>query len=297
MTLGSILLIANPAAGRGRVHRILPEIQAACRSMGIAFDLKYTEAPNHATEIAREASRQGYGLVAAVGGDGTVSEAGAGLVGSDTPLALLPAGTGNDFARVLGLHRNLPLALRALREGSIRSIDAGRFGPHFFLNSVGVGFDGLVAYSNREIRRLRGFLSYFVVVLRHLPTYRNPSFTLRGRDWIHRGKGMMVEVGNGKCAGGGILLTPDADLHDGMLDIAFLGDYGPIRRFVTLPSFFFRRIDSIGGCRLFRTDVLSISVDRPLYIHVDGNVHRMNEPFTAEVIPSALRVLFPPVAP
>jgi len=291
-----LLLIVNPAAGRGRTLRALPGVEQSLREMGIAYDLVRTTAPDDATRIASGAAADGYATVACLGGDGTVSETGRGLVGTDTPLALLPCGTGNDFARALGTYRNLHLALRSLKEGMVREIDVGRIGPHVFLNTVGIGFDGLVAHGNQSVKGLTGILSYLVVVMKHLPTYRNPSFRLKARDWEFSGKGVLVEVGNGITCGGGFYLTPDADLSDGLLDVTLVGDYGPMRRFYALPLLFIRGVRAMRDCRFFRTDLMKITVDRPTFIHVDGNIRHLSEPATVEILPSALKVIFPPPA-
>ncbi len=292
--MAKILLVVNPVAGRGKTLRALPKIEARLRELGIEYDLTRTEYPDHAAEISRRAAEEGFDIVACVGGDGTVSETGRGLIGTQTALALLPEGTGNDFARALGVYRKLDLAIRALKEGTIQPIDVGRFGPHTFLNTVGVGFDGQVTHDNLKVKKLTGILSYLVVVMKILPTYKNPSFHLKARDWEFKSKGVLVEFGNGQCAGGGFFLTPHADLQDGLLDVTLLGDYGPMQRFVALPMVLLRRMKMLKGVQSFKTDILQIAVDRPTYIHVDGNLRQMTEPAIVEILPKALRVVFPP---
>jgi diacylglycerol kinase (ATP) len=292
--MAKLLLIVNPAAGRGKAMKALPKIEAKLREMGLEYDLVETKGPDDATRLAREGAEQGYEIVACVGGDGTVSETGKGLIGSQAALALLPAGTGNDFARAIGVYRKLDLAIRALRDGTVTPIDVGQFGEHTFLNTVGVGFDGQVTHDNLKVKKLTGILSYLVVVMEILPTYRNPHFHLKGRDWEFKSKGVLVEFGNGQCAGGGFFLTPHADLQDGLVDVTLLGDYGPMQRFVALPMVLLRRMNMLKGVKTFRTDILEISVDRPTFIHVDGNLKRMSEPATVEILPKALKVVFPP---
>jgi len=288
-----LLLLVNPVAGRGKALKALPRVEKTLRDMGLDYDLTRTTAPDDATNMAREAAAAGYEIVACLGGDGTVSETGRGLIYTDTALALLPEGTGNDFARAIGVYHNLPKALRALGEGNIQTIDVGRFGPHTFLNSVGVGFDGLVTHENQKVTRLTGILSYLVVVLKNLPTYRNPHFHLKARDWEFKSKGVLVEVGNGQCAGGGFFLTPHANLQDGLLDVTLLGDYGPVQRFVALPMVLLKQMQMLKGVSMFKTDMLQIAVDRPTYIHVDGNLKHISEPATVEILPRALKVVFP----
>lgn len=290
--MAKLLVLVNPVAGRGKSLKALPRIEKGLKDLGLEYDLDRTKAPDDAAAMAAEAAKAGYEVVACVGGDGTVSETGRGLIYTDTALALIPEGTGDDFARAIKV-RTLPAALRALKARNVQTIDVGRFGPHTFLNSVGVGFDGQVTRDNQEVKTLTGILSYLVVVFKNLPTYRNPHFHLKGRDWEFKSKGLLVEVGNGQCAGGGFFLTPHADLQDGLLDVTLVGDYGPMQRFVALPMVFLRQMDSLKGVSRFKTDMLEIAVDRPTYIHVDGNLKHMSGPATVQILKNALKVVFP----
>ncbi|MEJ2367812.1 MAG: diacylglycerol kinase family lipid kinase [Acidobacteriota bacterium] len=289
-----VALIVNPVAGRGKTVSSLDRIERMAREAGLNYTILKTSYPGEATLLARKAAEEGARVVAAVGGDGTVSEVGAGLVRTDAALAVIATGTGNDFARLIGVRRNLPLCVRTLRDGAERRIDVGRAGDRYFLNTLGIGFDGRVTYENRKIKTIRGMASYMVAVLRLLPTYRNPTFHLKTRDWEYSSKGVLIEVGNGSFAGGGFKLCPGADPHDGILDITFLGDYRPMQRWVALPMVLMRQHQRLRRCRLFRCDLFKVSVSRPIYMHLDGNLHYLREPMTVEVLPAALKVLFPP---
>jgi len=291
--MADAVLVVNPKAGRGRTLSALPRIRAWAAEEGISLEEIHTQRPGDATHIARRAAEAGARVVAAMGGDGTVSETAAGLVKSDASLAIIPTGTGNDFARALGLRGKLKIAVHTLAHGRPVTIDVGRAGHLVFINTLGVGFAGEVTHGNQQVKRLSGMFSYLAAVLKLLPTYKNPTFHLQGRDWEFQGKGVMVEVGNGRFAGGGFKLCPGADLRDGQLDITFLGDYGPARRFVALPMVVLRQTKRLEGCHFFRSDLVRVGVSRPTYIHTDGNLHHVREPFTIEVLPRALSVLFP----
>lgn len=288
-----VTLIINPSAGRGRTIELLPQIREWVKASGLDVVEYHTQRPGHATYLARRAVKEGARIVAAVGGDGTVSETAAGLVRTETALAVIPTGTGNDFSRALGLFKQLKLAVETLSNGRPVAIDVGRAGHLTFINTLGVGFGGDVTYENIRVRKLKGMASYAAAVLRLLPTYKNPTFHLQGRDWEFKSKGLLVEVGNGRFAGGGFKLLPDADMRDGYFDIVLLGDYGPIRRFMAFPLIVLRQAKRLQAVHYFRSDLVRIAVDRPSYIHVDGNLHHVREPFTAEVMPAALKVLFP----
>ena len=289
----SVVCIVNPVAGRGRTVAWLPRVQSLMDKQGLDYEIVQTEGPDDATLLAKHAAEKGARIVVAMGGDGTVSEVAAGLVRSESALALIPTGTGNDFARALGLLGKVPLAVRTIKEGSMRLIDVGRAGHLTFVNSLGVGFDGEVTHHNQRVKKIKGLLSYLFTVLKLVPTYKNPTFHLQGRDWEFKGKGVMVEVGNGCFAGGGFKLCPKADTRDGLLDITFVGDYGLARRLPILSMVLFRQVEMLEECRFFKSDILRVAVNRPTYIHTDGNLHHVREPFTIEVLPAALKVLFP----
>ncbi|MCI4397570.1 MAG: diacylglycerol kinase family lipid kinase [Acidobacteria bacterium] len=288
-----VVCIVNPVAGRGRTVAALPRVERLMKKEGIDYEIVKTEEAGQATLLAKNAADKGARVVAAMGGDGTVSEVAAGLVRSKSALALIPTGTGNDFARAIGLLGKVPLAVRTLKDGSTRLIDVGRAGHLIFVNSLGVGFDGEVTHQNQRVKKIKGLLSYLFTVLKLVPTYQNPTFHLQGRDWEFKGKGVMVEIGNGRYAGGGFQLCPKADMRDGLLDITFVGDYGLARRLPILSMVLFRQVEMLQDCRFFKSDILRVAVNRPTYIHADGNLHHVREPFTIEVLPAALNVLFP----
>ncbi len=291
--MADVVCIVNPVAGRGRTLAWLPRVERLMDKHGLDYEIVKTEEAGQASSLAKSAAEKGARVVAAMGGDGTVSEVAAGLVRSSSALALIPTGTGNDFARAIGLLGKIPLAVRTLKEGSGRLIDVGRAGHLIFVNSLGVGFDGEVTHHNQRVKKIKGLLSYLFVVLKLVPTYQNPTFHLQGRDWEFKGKGVLVEIGNGRFAGGGFKLCPKADMRDGLLDITFVGDYGLARRLPVLSMVLFRQVEMLDGCKFFKSDILRVAVSRPTYIHADGNLHQVREPFTIEVLPAALNVLFP----
>lgn len=291
--MSDVVCIVNPVAGRGRTLAALPRVKRLMEKQGLDYEIVQTEEAGQATLLAKNAADKGARVVAAMGGDGTVSEVAAGLVRSKSTLALIPTGTGNDFARAIGLLGKVPLAVRTLNEGFPRLIDVGRAGHLIFVNSLGVGFDGEVTHQNQRVKKIKGLLSYLFTVLKLVPTYQNPTFHLQGRDWEFKGKGVMVEIGNGRFAGGGFELCPKADMRDGLFDITFVGDYGLARRLPILSMVLFRQVEMLEECKFFKSDILRVAVSRPTYIHADGNLHHVREPFTIEVLPAALNVLFP----
>ena len=197
-----IELVINPVAGKGRALRIGEEAAALLKSRGIDFAKHLTDHPRHATELAREAAGRGAETVIAFGGDGTLTETAAGLRHTRTALGVVPAGTG-------------------ILTHPARPVNSGMMNDRFFLNVGGAGFDVMVLdFANAARKRLSGIGSYLYGVLRAISAFRPiPMHVEIGGDVVLDGHYMICSVGNGRFIGGGIPITPKADVTDGLFDI------------------------------------------------------------------------------
>ena len=268
----------------------------AFRAQGWAVDVVRTERPGHGQELATEAVREGAKYVVAVGGDGTVHEVANGLLCADTDAALgvVPIGSGNDFAKLVGLYGHDPVrAVARLVTARMRRFDAGRVFDEWFVNSVGFGFGPAVVKTRNAMHNLRGFLSYLVPVVKTFFTFEPPVFDVAAPGFRERGYMMMVEVCNGTTAGGSYRFAPDADPADGKLDVCV------IRR-VSLPRFLLAIPRVMRGTHLTMREVALIktaklvirSPEQPLVLHVDGELREpgVNE-CTVELERGRLNVL------
>ena len=308
----TVKVILNPYAGRGRGERVAGEIEAAFRRGNVPFEMAQSSAPGEAISLARRARLDGYAIVAAAGGDGTVHEVVNGLAEA-TPedeavrgLAVLPAGSGNDFADVVGAAREFDAAVHAIREGKTRDVDLGRVEAfdgrntlrRYFDNNLGMGFEAQVTVESRKIKRLRGFVIYLWAALRALRAYDQPHFELSWTDGdgkVHRAAKQMllVSIGNTRRTGGAFYLTPDAVMDDGLLDLAFadalsqLGILNLLPRAMTKTGLYGQKAVSFGRLRS-----ASIAVQQPVPVHTDGEIlSREIEKLTVEVQPGRLQVI------
>lgn len=222
----SAALILNPTAGDPR--RPLRAVAAAAllRRAGLAVETLRTTRPGEATELAARAAER-HPVVAAAGGDGTVHEVAVGLLGSRAALAVLPAGSGNDFATGLGLH-SAAAGAAAAGAGHVRRVDVGRFDGRPFVNTVGLFLSGLVSLRAAALWRRCGRWRYVLASLRSLPAYRGQpgSWRLEGEPEARGGRWLLAEIANGPQAGGGFRLAPDADFGDGLLDFCLVRPLG-----------------------------------------------------------------------
>ncbi len=227
-----MLIIANPASANGSTGLRWSGIEAHLRSEGLKFDVKLTEAPGHAIDLVKQAGDAGVSTLVCAGGDGTVNEVVNGLMAIEDSrrpaLAIIPCGTGTDFARGLNLPRDLDGIAGMLSAGKTRSIDVGRVSfvragqalSRHFINIAGLGFDGEVSdVVNRQSKR-GGSAAYFFTVFKVLAGYQNKRarITLTEPDNNERvldDAFNLIAVCNGRYFGGGMLVSPHSDPFDG----------------------------------------------------------------------------------
>ena len=301
--MSKITVIVNPIAGRGAGARLSSQIVECLQGCGLDFELVTTIAPGHATALARDATGQGSGAVVAVGGDGTVNEVLNGLIQADenpdgTALAVLPIGTGNDFAFSAGLPLNLPEACQVVARGQSRILDVGwvqtdNEEPRYFGNGVGIGFDAIVNIESRKVKRLRGFLVYLVSVLKTMAFYYNaPQVTIRidHADLVQ--PSMMVSVMNGHRFGGGFYMTPGSQMDDGLFDLCVAGKVSRLRMLGLVPQFM--RGSHTGDPHITMSQGRQVTVvsESPWASHVDGEIYGVGARFfEMKLLPRRLRLL------
>ena len=285
------LAIVNPVAGNGAGERIASRIAAEFRGQGMRVDVVRTPAPDEAARLAREGAADGYGVIIAAGGDGTVNEIANGISGSGAALALYPIGSGNDFARALGYPRRRRDVPRFIRDARRRLIDVGEVNGRVFVNSAGVGIDGHVAQRIAATSRVAGkTFGYFAGSLVGIATYRPQPMRVTVDGEVHDGRFLTVVAANGTHFGSGMHVAPEASLDDGQLDVLLAGDLSPWASLVALGKLY--RGTHVDGTTIVmkRARVLEIELDRPLRAQLDGET-AVAQRFSIRVRPGALEVL------
>jgi diacylglycerol kinase (ATP) len=292
-----IAVVANPTSGRGKGAKLIPQVDALLRSLGLNHTLYISEGPEDPQRLAQKAASAGANIVAALGGDGHVGAVANGIMGTGAALAVIPAGTGNDFARHLGLDRKDPLgAARLLASPTIRKIDVARIttadGERYFVNVGGAGFDSEVNEHANGVRFLKGKAKYVYSTLVQLPRFKAGKFAVKVDGEEHAFRGMMLAVGNASSYGGGMLVCPDAKSDDGLLDICVIQEMSKRQFIMTFPKVFKGRHVEHPAVRMLRGTEVEISADRPFLVYADGE--RVGSlPATFVVIPLALPVVVP----
>jgi len=298
-----IKLILNPTANHERSIKVASDL----RPLLAQYDSEWsaTEYPGHATELARAAGAQGCDLVVAAGGDGTVHEVINGLMQApekDRPaLGIVPLGSGNDFAHILGVPDDPSQALQSCLSGQPHSLDVGSVRDEndrleYFNNTIGIGFDAVVTIRTRKITSIHGFMMYFVAtmqtILRNFAAMDLHVETDR-ESWDQ--STIMLTLGNGPREGGGFFVTPEAKLDDGLLNYVTIRKISRLTMLRLVPEVMkgtharFKQV-RMGSCRK-----MTIASQQPLYVHCDGEIFAgfgVNiRKLTIEILPDAIRFL------
>jgi YegS/Rv2252/BmrU family lipid kinase len=288
-----VLVIANPAASRGGAVKALVKVRKLTREHKdcCEFDFMVTENPLHATKLARTHARD-YDLVVAFGGDGTVNEVVQGLAGGNTPLAVIPYGTGNDFARSAGIPLKLDAAIDLLCQGAASPCDLGFVNGRYFVNAVGIGFDGRANYEAGKIRWLRGPLAILLAIFRTIRYWKAVHMTLTVDDQTISITTYLVDIGNGPYIGGGLKLTPAARIDDGKLSVCHVADIAPLKIILNFGRLKTGTIDVLPEVTQLSGSKIVVESELPMPVHVDGEmlgleIHKLD----LRIFPGAIRLV------
>ena len=299
-----VKIILNPMADMGNAWRIARDLRSITEQHG-GVDWSGTVYPGHAIELAKQAGEQGYGMVIAMGGDGTVHEVVNGLMQIPEEkrpvLGIVPAGSGNDFAHSINASRPPNEALTCALNGQGSSIDLGVMTDEhghreYFDNTLGIGFGAIVTIRSHQLPILRGFLMYLTAVIQTIILDHHPiHMQIESDEQKWEQKVIYLILCNGPREGGGFLIAPDAKIDDGIFHYAMITDVSRAMMFRIVPEVMkgthgrFKQV-KMGMCKKF-----SLTANRPLYIHADGEI--FTGPGTdlrkvsIEILPNALQVV------
>lgn len=260
------------------------------------FDVAATEGPGHATELAKAAVAAGAELVLSVGGDGTANEVAQGLIGSETALGIVPAGSGNGLARALRIPLRPGPALDALEAGVRRRIDVGVLNGQPFLNVAGTGFDAVVSRAFHDSGRRggrRGLAGYVRLSLREMARYRAPRLVLDTDAGRREVRPFLLTFANGPQFGSGAVINPGGKLDDGRLEVVVIED-GPLASLVaSSPRLFLGGIERVPGYHRLSVTRAAVTADEGIAVHRDGDPDADAARVEVSLRPRALTIVTP----
>lgn len=291
----NIWFIINPNSGRGRDWReYRTAIEQFLRAHHLEGRIALTDAPTHATALAREAVREGAALVVAVGGDGTMNEVAQALVGSASALGLLPKGSGNGLARHLEIPRRLEEALTVLIPGvgRVEPIDTATVNGRFFCNVMGLGFDASITARFNRLKK-RGFVRYLGAVALEFRRRRVEPVTIEcaNRTWSQ--EALIVAVANSDQYGNNARIAPRASIRDGKLDITVISSVNLVSAAPLAVALFRGTIDRHVSCTSARASRFRITRAESGFIHTDGELHEAEAELEVISHPANLNVIAP----
>jgi YegS/Rv2252/BmrU family lipid kinase len=299
-----VKIILNPMADMGNAWRVARDLRSITEPHG-DVDWSGTVYPGHAIQLAQQVGEQGYDMVIAMGGDGTVHEVINGIMkvpeNKRPILGIVPVGSGNDFAHSINASRKPTEALICALEGEASAVDIGLMTDEhgrkeYFDNTLGIGFGAVVTIRSHQLPVVRGFLMYLTAVIQTIILNHNAmTMQIETDDQKWQQSVIYLVICNGPREGGGFLIAPEAKIDDGLFHYAMITNVSRAMMFRIVPEVMkgthgrFKQV-RMGTCKKF-----SLSADRPLYIHADGEV--FTGPGTDlrkvsfEILPGALKLV------
>jgi len=299
-----VKLIFNSTADMGQAWRIANDLRPIIADYGHA-DWSGTVYPTHAAELARQAGEQGYEMVIALGGDGTVHEVVNGLMQIPAIrrpiLGIVPVGSGNDFAHSIGLSEKPDVALVHALHGDSQPVDLGLLSDEtgrmeYFDNTLGIGFDAVVTIRSHKLPVVRGFLMYLTAVIQTIILNFNPmQLHVKTDDETWDMPTLMLTLCNGSREGGGFLVAPEAHNNDGILDYAAIRNVSRLMMFRLVPEVMRGTHGRFKPVRMGKFHKMTLFSDRSLFIHADGEIYTGFgtdlRKLSIEMIPAAIQVV------
>jgi diacylglycerol kinase (ATP) len=300
-------IIVNPESGRGEGGREIPNIKNLLNAHQVGFDLVTTERPWHAAELTQQAVAEGYDVIVAAGGDGTVNEVLNGLMlakeaGLSASMGVLPVGQGNDFAFSMGIPTELEAACEVLASTQRLSIDVGRVtgglypDGRFFGNGIGIGFDAVVGFEALKLKRLHGFPAYLVAALKTIFLFFNaPKVQIELENETLIQPALLVSIMNGRRMGGGFMMAPESSPNDGQFDLCICGQVSRIGIFGLILRFMQGTQGTHRAIQFKRSARVKVeALDGVLPTHGDGEtISTESTQLTMELLPAQLDLITP----
>ena len=295
-------LVVNPSAGKGRALEMLPQVAGTLRDGGVNLEILLSRDFAEARSMARQAIEDGVDVLAVMGGDGMMhlgvntSAAAHFSDGSRTALGLIPAGTGNDLCRGIGLPaKDAVAAAEVIAAGYTRSIDLARVAETYVAAVLATGFDALVNRRANQMPWPRGSTRYAIAVMAELRVFSPLQYRLTLDGQVRELDAMLVAIGNTSSYGGGMLICPQADPYDGLLDVTIIHPVGRLKLLRLFPEMYsgkFVRDPCVEQLR-----VRELTVEGPGLVGFGDGEMLGAAPLQVCSVPGALPVFVPMHAP
>lgn len=289
------LFIINPKAGKGKSLNYINEIKEIFRDRPNDYIIEITKYIGHATEIAKRYTSKNTYRVYSIGGDGTLNEVLNGMARSTSSIGVIPSGTGNDFIKTLINDKNHKDILNRTIFGKEILIDLAKANERYFINISSLGFDAEVAYNAKKFKKyklLSGLSSYLLSIFYTLSSFKGQLMNITIDGVKYSDRNILLAIGNGKSYGGGILITPEADIMDGYLDICMVKEVGILKLLRFLPKALKGKHGTAKEVTFLKGKKISVEGDSTFTINFDGEVEKC-EKAEFQIIENEIKFIIP----
>ena len=274
-----IYLIVNPIAGKGQTPQLAQEFENILIDRQVKYKIVFTEYPGHAVKLAEAVDEREYSKVVSVGGDGTLNEILNGLAYDKFILGIIPAGTGNDLIKSVGIPSNVMEAFELVLNGGKKSIDMGYIQGKRFINVAGFGFDVEVLRETERFKKIvKGQFAYILGVLKALISFKPIKLHISIDGVEYNREAMICAIGNGQYFGGGMRILPNAQLDDGLYDICIIKKLPKLALLYHFPKVFKGTHLGIPWVEYLRGENVKILTKEPVLVNFDGEVSQQQSP-------------------
>jgi YegS/Rv2252/BmrU family lipid kinase len=277
-----IFLIINEFAGHRQAAKAVELVIPFLKNNGKTVEYAFTNHPGHATELARQASAGGFDLVVAVGGDGTVNETALGLVGTETPMGIIPMGSGNGLARELGIPMNMRKSARTLIDGNTLHLDVCTLNNQRFLCTSGIGFDALVADKMSKASS-RGFLKYVQLVVQESIFFKPVAVKMKIDGKALERSVFLITFANASQFGNNAFIAPGASMTDGLIDVIVVRKFAKIWMPFFAIALFSKLVPRLPFVDCYKARKIELEVANTPYFHFDGEPGKLSVPARIEI--------------
>lgn len=295
--MDTVKVILNGFGGTIGEQAKVALVEQALSTVGLEHQIETTKHAGHAIELAYQATQEGWPLIVAAGGDGTINEVLNGMMQAAEDeqvltLGIIPMGTANDLADVLELPRDVTAACKRLAMGNTRLIDVIVVNDRYFVNNSGVGLEPVISLEHEQMRRVKGNLRYILAALKGLIKAKPWHMHLEWDDGTYEGPTVLVSIGNSPRTGGEFYMTPHALMDDGLLDFVYAAGMSRWQLLKLLPKTFTGKHIHHPLVHYRQTTSLSITATPPTPIQADGEVIDRNAASANyRIIPKKLKVI------
>lgn len=266
----TLLAIINPISGTTKKEYVPELLDKLIDKDKFALTVRFTQYAGHATELTKEAIKNNFYGVMAIGGDGTINEVASALCGSNTALGIIPCGSGNGLARHLGVPINMEKAIQIINLDNVESLDYCTVNDHPFFCTCGVGFDAHVS-EKFALSGKRGPLTYIQNTLVEYLKYRPQKYHIEIDDEVISEEAFLIACGNASQYGNNAFIAPKASMHDGLIDVTVIHPFTPLDTAIMSFLLFTRHLDQDINITTYRVPELVIRRSKPGVMHIDGD--------------------------